>query len=29
VELVDESGQVWEIRFDASSGELLEHQRED
>lgn len=28
VELVDESGQVWEMKFDAVSGELLEDERE-
>lgn len=28
-EILDESGQVWEMKFDASSGELLEEERED
>lgn len=29
IELVDDQGQVWEMKFDAASGELLEKQQED
>lgn len=29
IELVDDRGQVWEMKFDAASGELLEKQQED
>ncbi len=28
VELLDDDGQVWEMKFDASSGELVEEERE-
>ena len=29
VELLDDNGQVWEVKFDATSGELVEEERED
>ena len=29
IELVDDSGQVWELKLDASSGELLQSELED
>lgn len=29
IELLDESGQVWELEFDAATGELLEMEQED
>lgn len=29
VELVDESGEVWEMKLDAQTGELLQEERED
>ena len=29
IELLDESGQVWELKMDAITGEMLEQERED
>lgn len=29
IELVDEQGQVWELEFNAETGELIERERED
>ena len=28
IELVDDQGQVWELKFDAASGELLKEKQE-
>ena len=29
IELLDESGEVWEMEFDATTGKLLKQERED
>ena len=29
VEMLDDNGEVWELKFDAASGELLEQELED
>jgi uncharacterized membrane protein YkoI len=29
IELLDEQGEVWELYFDAATGDLIKHERED